>query len=64
MKTVNCILIVRKDLQASNGVVHLVEKILEPFVMVPGKNLAEMIEQVLSKPSLRFLQNIILLTKR
>lgn len=46
MKTVNCILIVRKDLQASNGVVHLVDNILEPYVVVPGKNLAEMIEQV------------------
>jgi Fasciclin domain len=46
MKTVNCILIVRKDLQASNGVVHLVDSILEPYVVVQGKNLAEMIEQV------------------
>jgi uncharacterized surface protein with fasciclin (FAS1) repeats len=46
MKTINCVLIVRKDLQASNGVVHLVDKILEPYVMVPGKNLAEMIDQV------------------
>ncbi|XP_065348883.1 transforming growth factor-beta-induced protein ig-h3-like [Cloeon dipterum] len=44
MKTVNCILIVRKDLQATNGIVHLVEKILEPFYVVPGKSLAEMIQ--------------------
>ncbi|XP_059489613.1 transforming growth factor-beta-induced protein ig-h3 [Neocloeon triangulifer] len=44
MKTVNCVLLLRKDLQATNGVVHLVEKILEPYVVVPGKNIAEMIE--------------------
>ncbi|KAF4520188.1 hypothetical protein B566_EDAN003901, partial [Ephemera danica] len=39
-KTVNCNLIVRKDLQATNGVVHLIDNVLEPYVYVE-MNLAD-----------------------
>lgn len=45
LETVNCALIVRKDQEATNGIVHLVNSLLDPFKTVQHE-LADMVVQV------------------
>jgi uncharacterized surface protein with fasciclin (FAS1) repeats len=45
IETVNCASIVRKDQEATNGVVHVVDSLLDPDFTVP-RDLAELVVQV------------------
>jgi hypothetical protein len=45
IETVNCAFVVRKDQEATNGVVHVVDSLLDPDFTVP-RDLAELVVQV------------------
>jgi hypothetical protein len=45
IETVNCAFIIRKDQEATNGVVHVVDSLLDPDFTVP-RDLAELVVQV------------------
>jgi hypothetical protein len=47
IETVNCAFIVRKDQEATNGIVHVVDSLLDPAFTVP-RDLAELVLQVWS----------------
>jgi hypothetical protein len=47
IETVNCASIVRKDQEATNGIVHVVDSLLDPALTVP-RDLAELVLQVRS----------------
>lgn len=45
METVNCVLISRKDQQASNGIVHLIDHPLDPSLFMP-RDVAQIVIEV------------------
>jgi hypothetical protein len=47
IETVNCAFIVRKDQEATNGVVHVVDSLLDPDFTAP-RDLAQLVVQVRS----------------
>lgn len=47
MLTVNCRTIVRKDQEATNGVVHLIDSLLDPDAVL-NRDVAEIVSTVIS----------------
>ena len=45
MTTINCALLLRKDQEATNGVVHVIDGILDPY-MESSSNVADMVINV------------------
>lgn len=45
METVNCVLIARKDQEASNGIVHLIDAALDPSLFIP-RDVAQVVVEV------------------
>ena len=45
MLTVNCVKIVRKDQEATNGVVHLIDEVLDPSIFI-NKDVADIVTSV------------------
>lgn len=47
IETVNCVFIVRKDQEATNGIVHVIDSLLDP-ASTATRDLAELVLQVRS----------------
>jgi uncharacterized surface protein with fasciclin (FAS1) repeats len=45
MEAVNCILISRKDQEASNGIVHMIDSPLDPTLLMP-MDVVQAVEEV------------------
>lgn len=45
MTTINCALLIRKDQQATNGIVHVIDNVLDPSVGIL-QNVADMVLNV------------------
>ena len=42
MTTINCALLIRKDQEATNGIVHVIDSLLDPTVRA-SQNIADMV---------------------